>query len=340
MKRLVLGLLKIGASLAIVAYLIVQAKNDRAFAELAQQPKDWARLGLACAALMAGVVLCQIRWYYLVRGLDLPFRMRDAFRLGFLGFLFNLAPAGVVGGDLLKGVMLVRQLDGHKAKATASVVVDRIVGLYVLFVVASVALLTTGFYQRSHQVYVISMACLAITVLGGVGLAALFTPGPLGIRIAALVGRVPKLGPPLERLLITLRMYQRCLPMLAVTTLMTVGVHVLTTVCVYLIACGLYDRVVPFSTQLVVVPLAMSSSVIPLPLGPFEVLLEYFYVQAGMPLHQGLIVALAYRMATVLIAMVGICYYLASRDQIAQLGDADAEALDGFAVAAENSRAA
>jgi uncharacterized protein (TIRG00374 family) len=340
LKRLALGLLKIGASLAIVAYLVVQAKNDRAFAELAQQPKDWARLGLAFAALMTGVLMTHIRWCYLVRGLGLPFRMRDAFRLGFVGFLFNLAPAGVVGGDLLKGVMLVRQLDGHKAKASASVVVDRIIGLYVLFIVASVALLVTGFYHRNHQVYVISMACLAITVIGGVGLGVLFAPGRLGVQIATLVGRVPQIGPPLERLLIELRMYQHCLPMIGVTTLMSVVVHVLNTLCVYLVACGLYDRVVPFSTQLVLVPLALSSSVIPLPLGPFEVILEYLYVQSGMPLHQGLIVALAYRMVTVLIAVVGMGYYLASRHQIARLGEPDAEALDAFGVAAENSRAA
>lgn len=338
MKRLAIALLKIGVSAAIVAYLIIKARNDQAFAELAQQPKDWGRLGLACAVLLASVLLCHIRWYYLVRGLELPFRLRDAFRLGFLGYLFNLAPAGVVGGDVLKGVMLVRQLDGHRAKTTASVVVDRIVGLYVLFVVASVALLATGFYRRGDQVYVISMACLAVTVAGGVGLGLLFAPGPIGVRIAALAGRLPRIGPPLQRLLVTLRMYHRCLPMLALTTIMSAGVHVLTTVGIYLIACGLYDHVVPFSTQLVVVPLAVSASVIPLPLGPFEALLEFLYGLTGMPLHQGLIVALAFRIATLLIAVVGIVYYLASRDQVAAgLSGAESEPLDAFAVAAENS---
>ena len=336
MKRLALALVKIGLSLSIVAYLVVKAKNDQAFAELAEQPKNWGLLALAYAALVAAVLVTHVRWCYLVRGLELPFRMRDAFRLGFLGYLFNLAPAGIVGGDLLKGVMLVRQLNGHKAKATASVLVDRVIGLYVLFVVASVAILATGYYRQGEQVYVISMVCLGLTVAGGVGLLVVFAPGPIGVRIATLAGRLPRVGPPLERLLITLRMYHRCLPMLALTTLMSVGVHVLNTLGLYLLACGLYDHVLPFSTQLVVVPLASSTSVIPLPLGPFEVVLEYLYSRSGMPLHQGLIVALAFRIATLLLAVIGMIYYFASRDQVAA-GLSQSEPLDAFALSAENS---
>jgi glycosyltransferase 2 family protein len=333
LKRLAFAVVKIGLSLAIVAYLIVKAKNDRAFAELAEQPKNWGLLGLACAAFLAALLVTHVRWCYLVRGLDLPFRMRDAFRLGFLGYLFNLAPAGIVGGDLLKGVMLVRQLNGHRAKATASVLVDRVIGLYVLFLVASVAILATGYYR---QVVAISVACLAVTVAGGVLLMAVFAPGPVGVRIATLAGQLPRIGRPLEQLLITLRLYHRCLPMLAVTAIMTVAVHLLNPLGLYLIGCGLYDRVLPFSTQVVVVSLAASTSVIPLPLGPFEVVLEFLYCRSGMPLHQGLIVALAFRIATLLLAVIGMVYYVASRDQVAG-GLSVAEPLDAFALSTENS---
>jgi hypothetical protein len=340
LKRFAFALLKISASLAIVAYLVVKAKNDRAFAELTQQPKDWGMLGLGCAAILASLILTHVRWCYLVRGLELPFRMCDAIRLGFLGCLFSLAPAGVVGGDVLKGVMLVRLVHGHTAKATASVLVDRVIGLYVLFVVASVALLVTGYYRQGHQVYVISLVCLAVTAASTLGLALVFAPGPVGVQLAMFVGRVPRIGPPLERLLVTFRMYHRCLPMLVLTTLMSVAAQVINASGIYLLACGLYDRVVPFATQLVIVPLAVSSSVIPLPLGPFEVVLEFLYSRAGMPFHQGLIVALAYRIATLLIVAIGMVYYLGSRDQVAA-SLSDAESLDGLALSAENgSRAA
>ena len=51
--------------------------------------------------------------------------------------------------------------------------------------------------------------------------------------------------------------------------------------------------------------------------------LEFFYTQMPAAVKmlpgQGLIVALAYRIITVLIAAVGICYYLGSRQEVAEV---------------------
>jgi uncharacterized membrane protein YbhN (UPF0104 family) len=127
------------------------------------------------------------------------------------------------------------------------------------------------------------------------------------------------------------------MPMLIATTLMSAGVHVSYAVGIYLTACGLYDRVAPLGTQLVLVPLAASAGVLPLPLGPFEAVLEYLYSHSGMPLHQGLIVALAYRIASLLIAAIGMVYYLSSRAEIREDLAADAEPLDGFRLVPENT---
>ena len=61
--------------------------------------------------------------------------------------MFNLAPLGVVGGDLVKAVMLGREQRNKQASVVASVIVDRVIGLYVLFVVATAAILATGFWR-------------------------------------------------------------------------------------------------------------------------------------------------------------------------------------------------
>ena len=73
--------------------------------------------------------------------MDVPCRFPDAIRISFWGYLFNLAPLGIVGGDLVKAVMLDHEHPQHRAKALASVLVDRVIGLYILFVVASAAIL-------------------------------------------------------------------------------------------------------------------------------------------------------------------------------------------------------
>ena len=91
-------------------------------------------------------LLTFIRWWFLIRALGIPCRFRDSIRISFWGYLFNLAPLGIVGGDLVKAVMLDHEHRGYRAKAVASVFADRVIGLYVLFLVATVAILLTGYY--------------------------------------------------------------------------------------------------------------------------------------------------------------------------------------------------
>ena len=43
---------------------------------------------------MAALVVTFLRWHRLVTALGLPFRVRDAIRLGFIGNVFNLVIPG------------------------------------------------------------------------------------------------------------------------------------------------------------------------------------------------------------------------------------------------------
>ena len=69
-----------------------------------------------------------VRWHFLVRAVDLPLRMRDTLRLGFLGYLYNFVLPGGVGGDFVKGGFLAREQPGRRTEAVLTVLVDRIVG--------------------------------------------------------------------------------------------------------------------------------------------------------------------------------------------------------------------
>ena len=118
MKKFIFTVLKILISVAIIGWLFyraVQAKDGRNyFIELLHQHKNWWLLAAAVVITAAGIVLTLIRWYLLVRAVGIRFRMRDALRIGFLGFLFNLAPLGIVAGDLLKAVMLAWENPGNR----------------------------------------------------------------------------------------------------------------------------------------------------------------------------------------------------------------------------------
>jgi uncharacterized membrane protein YbhN (UPF0104 family) len=322
-RRLLTGAAKVGLSALILGYLLIRARSDGAFEELWDCSKNWSQLGGGLAACMAAVVLIHIRWYFLVRAMDIPFSLKAAFRVGFVGYLFNLAPMGAVGGDLIRSVMLIRHSPGQRAKAVASVLVDRVIGLYLLFVVASTVILCTRFWRHDEQIYLVSMITLALTAIGGLGLIVLFLPGPAVHRLTGPFYRVPRLGPPLRRLIEAVRMYRHCLGTLFVAGSITIAVHVVTVVSVHLLACGLYDKTPSFRTELVVVPLSVTSSAIPLPFGPFEAVLEFLYQQMGMVAHEGLIVALAFRLATLATAAIGMGYYFGSKAEMSQLLEAE-----------------
>jgi hypothetical protein len=277
-------------------------------------------------------VLTLIRWCYLVRALGLPLRMRDALRIGFMGYLFNLAPMGIVGGDLLKALMLGWHQKGRHAKAFASVAVDRVLGLYMLFVVASVAILVTGFGSIPELRW-ISNAVLLVTAVSTLGVIAVLMPDFTRGKSTRWIGRIPYVGPPLLKVVDAVQMYRHKLPVLALSAVMSVAVHSLFTLGIFLIASGLYDEVHSLGAHFVLSPLSAATQVIPIPAGHVEASLDWLYAQvplasgAMLKAHEGLIVALGYRIITVLIAGVGACYYLASRQEVAKmLHDAEQEA--------------
>lgn len=332
MKRLLVTSLKVAVSVAIIGYLMWQAREDNAFTNLRDQPKRWGMLVAAWFFCGGAVLTTLIRWHYLVRALEIPSRLTGSLRIGFLGYLFNLAPLGIVGGDLVKAVMLAHEHQGSSAKSFASVVVDRVIGLYMLFVVATVAIVVTGFWRVENVM--IARICemtFLLTVLGTVGIGALMVPAVSDGRLIRAMEHLPRVGRAMESLTDAMRMYRRKPAVLLAAAGMSVAVHSLFATGVYCIACGLPGNVHALGAHFVMSPLSAATGVLPLPLGPFEFVLDFLYVHvpiagAAIPKGQGLVVALGYRMITVLIAAVGACYYIGARREVAQvLQESDTE---------------
>lgn len=336
-NRLVIPVLKIGISAGILAYLAIQAQSNAVFADLVDRPKRWGFLAAAACAFLTAVLLTLVRWYYLVRALGLDFSLREALRLGFLGFLFNLAPMGIVGGDLLKAVMLARQQPGHRAEALVTVFVDRVIGLYVLFLVALAAIHLTGMWHL--DVPSVQWTCQGVVVLavaGTIGVIVPLAPDLTRGKSTEWAGRIPGVGPALKRIILAVRMYRLKLPVLLACCLMTVAVHSLFALVVYWIAGGLYAHHHRLDTHFVVVPVSAATQVLPINLGPFEAALDILYADIPLPngshmaRGQGLVVALAYRVISLGIAVIGVCYYLGSRRELSDaLHEAQREPSNG-----------
>jgi len=329
MKKIIVTLLKLGISFGLIAYLIWNATQSadkvNVFANLRDQPKNWPMLAGAWAFSVVAVLLTFIRWWYLVRALDIPCRFADALRISSWGFLFNLAPLGIVGGDLVKAVMLAHEHRQYRAKAVASVLFDRIIGLYLLFIVASAAILLTGFWKIPvPEIRLICRATFIITIAGTAGIVLMYVPGVIDGPLSRSLGRLPRVGRIIASLIEAVGLYRYKPRVLLVSSLMSVGVHVFFTISIYLIARGLLGDVLSLGAHFVMWPLSAAVGVLPLPFGPTEGVLDFLYTNVPHPggvtvlKGQGLVVTLCYRLITVLIALLGIYYYLGNRRELSE----------------------
>jgi len=335
LKKLVIASLKIGISVGILVYLVIQAQSNEVFTDLAERTKDWTLLAAATGLCIVAILITFVRWWYLVRALGIEFSLRESARLGLLGFLFNLAPMGIVGGDVLKAVLLARQQPAHRAESLVTVFVDRVIGLYVLFVVGSFAAWVTGIWRLPvASVEITCKALWLLTAMGTVAIAVPLAPDLTRGKSTELVGRIPYVGPWLKRIIVAVRMYRLKLPVLLGCSLMTVAVHALFAFLIYLICVALYSPHPTLGTHFVVVPASSATQVLPINLGPFEFALDVLYADIPLPdgghmaRGQGLVVALGYRVITLLIAAIGLCYYLASRREVEEgLHEAEIEGI-------------
>ena len=269
--------------LAILGYLFVDIYRNSSFEQIWNQPKHWDRLVGALGLTFLAVTLTIIRWHWLVWALGLPFRLRDAFRLGFLGYLLNFVSFGSVGGDLFKAVFVARELHGHRAEAVATVVVDRLVGLLGVFILAAVAIVATGAWAAEtadgiRMLYRATFICTAIGSLIAIGI--ILLPDSTWHAIERRLGRLPRVGSICERLIAAVRRYRSRAWVLGAALLLTLVAQWLFAVSFYLVAAGLLEHPPSLASHMVMVPLAMIAGIVPLPmsgLGAVEGVYEFFY---------------------------------------------------------------
>lgn len=329
MKKFIVIFLKIAVSLGIIAYLVWTTTHGEgkanALLNLKDEPKNWEYLAGAWAVATAAVFLTFVRWWFLVRALEVPCKFRDAFRISFWGYLFNFLPLGIVSGDVVKIVMLAHEHPRSKTRVAASVFVDRAIGLYLLFVVASTAILLSGYMKLDIPPAIIlcCQATIVLTILGAVGISLVLTPAVSDGKLARWLEGLPRVGHLCEQLIDAVRLYRQKPAVLLLSSVMSIGVHCLFATSIYLIARGLPGNVPPLSLHFVIVPLSMVTQVIPFSIGPLELVMKILY--ANMPAGigpiadgQGFVIAICYRLITLLIASLGIYYYLGNRKEVTE----------------------
>ncbi len=163
MRKTALNLLKIAISAGLIAYiLLAQVNLNELIGVIAGA--NWGYLAAAALLMTAGTALRALRWWALLRPLNIHVPIRTLIYLYFMGAFFNIILPSGLGGDAVKMAKLA-QVTQRGPEAIGTTLVDRATGLWVLFVMALVALPFSAQLLPPETIASIGL----ITTLGVVG---------------------------------------------------------------------------------------------------------------------------------------------------------------------------
>jgi len=290
---------------------------------LLQQTPDYAAF-IALAAIAATCMSIQfVRWFVLVRALDLPFTLSNAFRLGLVGSFWNTFLPGSVGGDLMKAYIIARDTPGKRAAAVATVVADRLVGLFGLIWFSAV--FGGGFWLAGdarivgnaylEKIILVCSVLVALAVIGWIALG--FLPQSRQDRFAGRLEQIPRLGKTLAELWYVFCTYRRRSKAIYTTIAMTAVVHV-GFVFMFHLAVRVFPANEPGTVpeHFVVAPIGyIAQAFFPAPggVGGGEFIFGYLYTLLQRPEGTGVIGRLTMRVVEWSIGLIGLYFFLRMR---------------------------
>lgn len=283
--------------------------------QLITQPVRKLPLALGTVSCVFSVLLTFCRWSMLVWSQGLPFRLRDGFRIGFIGYLFNQVIPGAVSGDLVKAVLLAREQD-RRTVAIATVVIDRIVGMYALVLVAGLS--AACFWSElaaTRELRLLATWVAGVSGVGTIGFALLFTPLLYRPRLVRALVRLPLVGGALGEVLRAMSVYHERRRVILLAVLMSMVAHVGFIGSLWGAARSLPGDQWPLRVHYVVAPIGLSVNAIPLSpggLGVGEAGMQQLFGLVGGDGAKAFVMMLAYRVMSWLIALAGVPYLVVS----------------------------
>jgi hypothetical protein len=319
-KKIIIAAAKLSLIVALFYIMFARALQGSAFSELRVDARGIALLALGFLFNFVATTITILRWRALVQALDAPLSLVDALRFGFLGFAFNLSPLGVVGGDATKIVLVAKKTSISADAATASVVIDRFIGLYAMFALGLCVAFASSFYANPEPLARFAMQGLAFLTLVSTGfLLFVVVPQSSRRRREKIAGALPAIGPLLQKATAATLLYRRRKTTLFLAFVVTLIVHSLFSISLYCLAAGLYRAIPSLVDHFVLYCSANVGSTIPLSAGPFEYFLDELYplftTSANTELSKGhgAAVGVAFRLTAVCVAALGAFYYIATR---------------------------
>lgn len=315
MKRGFLLAVKIGVSLALLAYLVSTTGLDA----LVRRIRAGDPLLFAAAVLLYGgmIVLSVWRWRLLLQAQGFPASMRDLSASYLVATFFNNFLPSNIGGDVIR-VRDGSRLTGSTTTSLAVVAIDRILGLGALWVLAVSAFVLGGPPVR--------LLAGARVVLLGLGLVftivayVFFRPGTAGrLMSASRLDRFMFLREKFEQVQGAVHVYRQ--QMAAVWMAFAASLALQTLVIWYFYAVAHALRIpLPLSACFLMVPLCTLVQTVPVSFngwGVRESLFVIYFTQIGLPKDSALAFSLVGAGLIVMLSLSGALVWASRRSPMA-----------------------
>lgn len=158
------SLLRIAISLGALAFILGSIGLEDVMDLI--RHADLALMLVAFLLVLAGIALRAVRWMVLLRALDIHVPLRRLVELYFVGTFFNAFLPSGFGGDVVRVLELTQDTDTTAAVGT--VIVDRMTGLLVLFVMALAALPFGADLLPGQAAWAIGLLAAGGVIIGGI----------------------------------------------------------------------------------------------------------------------------------------------------------------------------
>lgn len=200
-------LLKVSVVAILLAWMLHSEKLDLKTTSLLLRDRAifWANLGVWA---VGAIFMSSLRLQLLLRGLHITVGLFRAASLNLMGFFFSTVMPGAVGGDLIKALYIYRSHSGgRKTPTLLAIFLDRLIGLYALFAVAVLALITQGpvLWDRPGLAPLLTFSVLAFACMTGAFVVILWPSQRWQNFLEHLIGRLRI--PPIVRIYQALRLY-------------------------------------------------------------------------------------------------------------------------------------
>ncbi len=284
-----------------------------------QVDRSWLLVSIGFWGLT--IVLGAWRWWLILRSQGLNLGLRRTLEISFVAHFFNSFLLGSTGGDLLKAYYAARVTHQRKTEAVTSVLIDRVLGLFVMLAFSGAMLLPNLRFVGSHP-RTLGLAVVILGMLGAAGLLLLLSlrggVSNLFPRARAWLHQLPK-ADRLERGLEACRSLGRDRGLLAQTVVLSVALALACIMQLLTLLWG-YGASVPLTPLCFIVPAVICISALPVTPGGLGVRDNlYLYLlslpEVGITPNTAVAVSLVAYAAGLVWSLLGGVLYVLMRHQ-------------------------